>query len=124
MPGLARAGVTWQRQFRHPQALPGYPVPVTWVIYSSPDYQGNIISATVTFSSGAPHRLISVVMYRDPACIYRKIYFGLGPDSTPDHTARHFTIPAGTTLASPAVLASFGFATITDVLAGQITAGP
>ena len=91
--------------------------------WTAADFAGKAISVTVTFSNSTL-ALIQVTVNRDPACLYKHIYFGLGTDGTPDTTTRAFTVPAGATLVSAATLAAYGFTTMTDVLAGQITAGP
>jgi hypothetical protein len=96
--------------------------PVTW---SSPDYLGRVISVTFTFDN-VTLVLAAVTVTRDAGCMYRNLYFGLGAGGIPDTTAKVFgNVAAGVVAAVPgALLASYGFSTMTDVLAGQITAGP
>lgn len=94
-----------------------------WV-YAVGDYQGNTISATVVFNTVSPYSLTSVTMNRQPGCVYANIYFGVGSDGSPNSTITQFSVPTGTTVAKASVLQQFGFTTFTNVLAGQITAGP
>lgn len=102
---------------------PGNPVS-PWV-YQASDYQGNVIRVTATFSNTSPFTLNTVTTFRDAACVYHNIYFGLGPDNTPNTSSKTFGgVPSGTTTVGAAFLSSLGFNTITDVLAGQVTAGP
>ena len=105
--------------------MPGTPEPlVSPYVWTSPDYAGNKITATFNFDN-VTFVLDTVTVVRDAACVYRRFYFGLGPDGIPDSTAKK--IPGVTAVAVavlPAALALLGFSTINDVLAGQITAGP
>jgi hypothetical protein len=94
----------------------------TWV-YTSADVAGNAITLTVTFDE-ATLALVSVTATRDPGCLYANVYFGLGADGIPDSTARKIAGVSGTVTVQAALLASYGFSTITDVLSRQITAGP
>lgn len=97
--------------------------PVTW---ASPDNTGKAISVTFSFDS-VTLVLSSVTVTRDAGCAYRSIYFGTGPGGLPELTAKPLpNIAAGVVVAVPgAVLASYGFTTVTDVYASsQITAGP
>ena len=103
--------------------VPGTPVsPLTW---TSPDYAGKAITASFTFDN-VTFVLSGATVTRDAGCMYRNIYFGLGAGGLPELTAKSFPgITAGVVAAVPgALLASYGFTTINDVLAGQITAGP
>ena len=98
--------------------------PVSPSSYSASDYLGHVISVTFTFSNSTL-ALISVTTFRDAACLYKIIYFGLGANGTPDTSSKAFGgVPAGTTTVGAALLASLGFSTITDVYSGQVTAGP
>lgn len=112
--------------------MSGGPFPITspWA-YVSPDYAGNVISVTVTFDNtqlttdNTLLPLLSVTVHRDPACVYRKLYFGIGPDGTPDTVTRHINnVPAGDTVLPLGPLANAGISTLADVLGVQVTAGP
>lgn len=96
--------------------------PNPWV-YEAGDYQGNMIRITVTFDS-VTRVLSGASVFRDPACVYHKIYIGLGGDGRPDSTPHVFTVPSGTTAINKTTLNASGFTVIEDVLALQITAGP
>lgn len=93
-----------------------------WV-YEAWDYQRNAIQITVTFDA-TTRALQTITVFRDAACIYTKIYIGLGSDGRPDTTPRAFSVPAGTHIFTAAQLSAVGLNTIEDILALQITAGP
>jgi len=98
--------------------------PISPVTFSFADYQRNTIAVTLNFNN-ATLVLTSVTTTRTAACVYHNIYFGLGANGIPDTSSKAFGgVPAGTATASAALLASLGFSTVTDVLSGQITAGP
>jgi hypothetical protein len=106
--------------------VPGTPVPWTSpVTWSFPDTAGKAVSATFNFNN-ATLALTAVTAVTQPGCAYKNIYFGLGPDGTPDTTLATFgnIVSSVPKVITAAALAGFGFATLTDVLAGQITAGP
>ncbi|MGH7743299.1 MAG: hypothetical protein ACREQ5_00555 [Candidatus Dormibacteria bacterium] len=67
--------------------------------------------------------LQAATVFRDAACVYTKIYIGLGADGTPDTTAIAIPVPAGTTTVTAAEMALIGLHTINDVLKFQITGG-
>lgn len=99
-----------------------FPVNSPW-IWEVPDAASNVIRITVTFNN-ATRALISGTLFRDAACVYKKIYIGLGPDGTPNSSPRVFNVPAGTNTATAAQMSSVGLNTIEDILSHQITAGP
>lgn len=105
--------------------MPGAPQPpVSPWVYTAADYQGNTITATVTFNNSTL-ALQSCTIVRQSGCVYSHIYFGLGSDGIPNDTPSQFgPVAVGTTNANAQQMASFGFTTITQVLAGQVTAGP
>lgn len=92
-------------------------------VYSSTDHQGKIIRITVNFDN-TTRGLIGSVVFRDLACVYRRIYLGRGADGTPNSTDKVFSVPAGTTNITAIQMAGFGLNVIEDVFALQITAGP
>lgn len=93
-------------------------------IYEAVDYtRVNVIRITVDFDDTS-HVITGASVYRDAACLFKKIYIGLGPDGTPDTTPKVFSVPAGTTAITAAQLSHFGLNSIEDVLALQIVAGP
>lgn len=106
--------------------MSGTPVPWTSpVTWSFPDYQGKAVSCTFTFDN-ATLVLTGATAVTQPGCMYRNIYFGLGPDGIPDTVAARFgnvvsSVPRVITVAT---LNGLGFVSFNDVLAGQITAGP
>jgi len=91
--------------------------------YEAADYQGNIIRISFEFDNKSKV-LRDAITYRDAACVYTKIYLGLGPDGTPNSTRTQFTLPAGTSVISAAKMHAVGLRVIWDVLALQITGGP
>jgi hypothetical protein len=100
----------------------GGPAQSPWV-YQAPDYRGNLIRITITFNN-ATRAITSATVFRDAACVYTKIYIGLGADGTPNSTNKVFSIPPGTTSVPLSQLSNNGLNTIEDVLALQVTAGP
>jgi len=102
------------------QAAGPPPNPYVW---ESPDYHGNVIRITINFDSGTG-ALTGATAFRDTNCVYRKIYFGVGVDGKPDTTGHVVNVSAGTANVPAGQLHSAGLDTISDVLAGQITAGP
>lgn len=93
-----------------------------WV-FEAADYQRNVIRITVTFDNSTKE-LQTGTVYRDAACVYTRIYIGLGADGTPDTSPHRFIVPAGTTTFTAAQMAMVGLNTINDILAFQVTAGP
>ena len=98
--------------------------PVSPWVWTAGDYQGNTITATVAFNNSTL-ALTSCTMVRQAGCVYAHVYFGLGANGTPDTTPSQFgPVATGTTVANAAQLAAFGFTSMNQILAGQITAGP
>lgn len=97
-------------------------VSTPWV-WQAGDYQQHVIRITVTFDN-TTRVLSGSTVFRDAACMYHKIYIGLGPDGTPDTSPRVFTVPAGTTTFTAAQMSSVGLNKIEDIVSLQITAGP
>lgn len=93
-----------------------------WV-WESPDYQSNVIRITVVFDN-ATRALLSATVFRDAACVYRKLYLGLGSDGAPDTTPHTIPIQAGTTTVTGPQMAAVGLHVIEDITALQVTAGP
>lgn len=91
--------------------------------YTTADYQGRVLSVTITFDN-LTGTILTVTAHRDPGCLYGRFYFGVGQDGTPDTAASQMAIPPGDSVTGVAVLNGFGFATIGQALAGQVTAGP
>lgn len=103
--------------------MPGSPPVSPWT-YTAADYAGNTLTVTIAFNN-TTKALTSVTTIRAAACLYHNVYFGLGANGIPDTSSKTFGgVPAGTTTVASGLLASLGFATISDVLSGQITAGP
>ena len=100
----------------------GKPVPNPYV-WSSGDFAGNQISISVTWNNGT-RTLTGATAARDAACVFKKIYFGVGVDGTPDTTGHVVNVASGSQNVSSGQLHAAGLDTIDDILAGQITAGP
>jgi len=96
------------------------PNPYVW---ESRDYTGNVIRISIAFNAGTG-ALTGATASRDPNCVYRKIYFGVGVDGSPDTTGHVINVASGSANVPVGQLHSAGLDTISDVLAGQITAGP
>lgn len=90
--------------------------------YTATDYQGKILSISVTFNetTRAP---IQATISRDVGCRYSKILIGVGADGKPDSTPRTFNVPQGVSTYTAAQLHSGGIDTIEDITSRQITAG-
>lgn len=105
----------------HGDPNPPLQTPYVW---DSPDYQGNIIRITVNFDN-MTRALLSADAYRDDACVYRKIYLGLGAGGVPDNSPHVINVTSGTRHLNTQQLSSaIGFSTIEEFLNVQITAGP
>lgn len=92
-------------------------------IWESNDYQNNKIGISITWNAGTG-ALTGATAYRDDACVYRKLYFGVGLDGTPDTTGHVVNVASGSANIPAGQLHSAGLDVIGDVVAGQITAGP
>lgn len=97
--------------------------PTSPYVWESTDYQNNKIGISIVFNEGTGN-LTGATAYRDDACVYRKLYFGVGPDGTPDTTGHVINVASGSANVPAGQLHSAGLDTIGDVVAGQITAGP
>ena len=96
------------------------------IVWEALDYQSKVIRITVTFNEST-RAITGITVFRDAACLYTKIYVGLGADGTPDSTARKVTVPSGTTALNStqlSALAANGLATAEDFNNANITAGP
>jgi hypothetical protein len=91
--------------------------------YTTTDYQGRVLSVTITFN-GVTGVILTVAAHRDAGCQYSRFYFGLGADGIPDTAGSQMAIAQGDSLIGVAVLNGFGFTTIGQALASQVTAGP
>jgi hypothetical protein len=85
--------------------------------------QNNAVFKASFFFTDSTRALTSLVVFRDPSCLYIKVFIGLGSDGTPDTSPQTFLVPSGTTTITSGQLSANGFNTIDDVLAKQITAG-
>lgn len=110
-----------------PAAAPGVnraggPVatPYRW---ESQDYLGNRISLEVDFDNGT-REISGGTAFRDPNCVYRKIYVGTGGDGRPDSSARFFNVSSGSQNLGRGQFTGQGWTTIEQFIAEQITAGP
>ncbi len=102
---------------------PDAPLPSSPYVVEFPDYQGKVIRITVTFDN-VTRSITGGTAFRDSACLYRKIYVGLGADGMPDSTTHKLTVPAGTVVLAKSAFTAVGFETIEQLQALQITAGP
>lgn len=93
-----------------------------WV-WESGDYREKIIRISVGFDP-ITRLVLSVQVYRDPDCVYGRVYIGLGADGTPNSTINTVPVPIGNTSIGAAPLRRNGLSTIDDILKLQITAGP
>ncbi len=93
-----------------------------WV-YDNSDGLGNDISFTVTYDN-TTKVITGCTVFRTPTNPISRIFFGVGPDGTPQTSPQIFAVPAGTTVVTQAQMAAHGFTTMADVLAGQVTAAP
>lgn len=98
--------------------------PVSPWTYQGADSSGRVLSVTASFGAASPWTLTQVQIARAAGCQFSNILFGTGPDGTPDTATRKAAHPgAGTVLIPAATLAAWGFNTITDIWAMQVTAG-
>jgi len=104
-------------------------VPTAWVSplrLAYPDYAGHVLAINFNFDA-VTLALGTVTVSRHPACMYQNLYFGRGPDGTPDTTLIKITgvAPTALTAIPAATITALGWVTLTDVLAAaQFTAGP
>jgi hypothetical protein len=96
---------------------------VTPWTYTTTDYAGLVLSVTFTFDN-LLFTILTVTAHQDPGCQYNRFYIGLGADGTPDTTSSQMGIPQGDSVIGLSVLNGFGFITIVQALANQVTAGP
>lgn len=94
--------------------------PWTW---STSDYAGKVLSVTITFDN-ITFSILTVTAHKDPGCQYNNFYSGLGADGTPNTAPAQFVCADGDSIIGVAVLNGFGYFTINDLLAHQVTAGP
>ena len=94
--------------------------PWTW---TTTDYQGLALSVTITFAN-LTGTILTMTAHRDAGCMYGRFYFGLGVDGIPDTAGSQMAISQGDSLIGVSVLNGFGFTTISQALASQVTAGP
>jgi hypothetical protein len=93
-----------------------------WV-WQALDYQNNAITITINFNNST-RALTGGKVVRDAGCVYGTVYIGQGADGTPNTAPDKFAVPTGTTNLTANQLKRNGLATIENVLALQITAGP
>lgn len=93
--------------------------PWTW---SGADYAGRTISIEIDFNetTGA---LTGAVTHRDDGCLFTRLLFGVGQDGSPENAPHQITCPAGDRNVPAGQLHAVGLDSMSDVLAGQITAG-
>lgn len=87
------------------------------------DINGNSIRITITFNN-TTRAITACSVFRDSACLWKRVMIGVGVDGAPDSSDKIFNIPSGTTAVSVATLANRGLSTIQNVLDLQITFGP
>jgi hypothetical protein len=87
------------------------------------DYLGRTLEVQVHFNE-TNHNLTGVTTIRDPDCLYRRLYWGLGDDGTPDSSTRMLVVQFGTQNIPRGALQSLGLNTIEDTLNYQFTVGP
>lgn len=102
----------------------GIPRPLTSPqVWADGDYLGRKITISMFFNENT-HAMTGVTVVRDPGCLYRTIYCGVGEDGSPDTTTRQFSVPFGETNVSKGQLSSNGIDTIEDMLGVSFTVGP
>lgn len=91
-------------------------------VWSANDYAGRSVSISFDFNqtTGA---LTSATTHRDDGCLYTRILFGVGEDGSPENAPHKITCPVGDRNVPAGQLHAVGLDNMTDVLAGQITAG-
>lgn len=94
-----------------------------WVWQAVDFTRVKVIRITVAFDN-ATRVLSGATVFRDPECLFTKVYIGVGADGAPDSTPRAIPVPAGSHAFTAAQMAAVGLHTIEDILAFQITAGP
>jgi hypothetical protein len=89
---------------------------------TNPD--AHVIRLTVNFDN-TTRAITNVVVFRDAACLWTKVFIGLGPDGTPNSSPQVFDLTgfSGSRTFTATQVSHQGFNTIEDVLAKQITAG-
>lgn len=92
-----------------------------WVVRFD-DYLFRAITITVNFDN-TTRAVIDGTVVRDAGCLWSKLLFGVGPDGTPDSTPMKVNVPFGLTTIPKSAFTAFGFNTIEQVQALQITAG-
>ena len=97
---------------------------VSPLVFTAADYQGNQISVSVAFGATALHALASITVSKDAGCVYVNVYFGLGPDGTPNTTPTQYQAPDGVSTIPAGTLTGWGFSALSAVVAGQVTFGP
>ena len=99
------------------------PPPDSPRIWEFPDFEGRVLRITVTYANNT-RRLGTATIFREAGCLYRKIYFGLGDDGTPDTSTRTLTVPNGTTTFSRNQMGNVDLINIEDLEAVNFTVGP
>ena len=106
---------------RDPEDLANIPNPWIW---SSPDYQENIIRITVNWDPNDGD-ILGGVVYKHPDCVFNKIYIGLSDaNGTVNDTPDQWSVPDGETNVPRNVIRKARLRNIVDVVRMQITAGP
>src|SRR5690348_2968065 len=94
----------------------GDPPTSPWV-WEANDYLGRIIRISVAFNNSTFAIVNGSTVFRDPACLYTKVYVGTGNDGTVESSTHVFTVPAGTTTLNRTAFTNNGLNTINDVIA-------
>src|SRR5260370_2006151 len=90
--------------------------------YTTTDASGLTLSVTFTFDN-LTITVLTIPGHKDAGCAYNNFYMGLGADGRPDSAAAQLAVPQGDVLIALLLFTGLGLATITDVLAHQVTAG-
>jgi hypothetical protein len=99
----------------------GQPITSPWV-FETVDNDEHPIRIQIDFDNDT-RAILGGSFFRDPDCVYTKIYLGLGPDGTPNTSPMQWDVPVGSSGLDAPALASVGLDVIEDVLAVQVTAG-
>lgn len=101
-------------------APPGWPAPpFSW---SAADYADRVISIVIDYNE-TTGEITGAETFRADGCLFSRLLFGVGQDGSPEGALRKINCPVGTRTVPKGQLHAAGLNSITDVLAGQITAG-
>lgn len=102
----------------------GNPLPNSPMVWEFRDFEGRVLRITVAYNNST-RRIGTTTVFRQVGCLFRRIYWDLGPDGTPDTSTRTVTVPNGTTSLTRAQLTTAtGLDVVEDILDVNFTVGP